>query len=61
PGTRPIGYQSFQTNVLAYDMNRPAGTSYYHKPRGSWRIKEIYETMVQATRLYPISLTEKCM
>ena len=23
-------------------MNRPAGTAYYHKQRGSWRIKQIY-------------------
>ena len=37
-----MGYHSFPTNVLANDMNRPAGTAYYHKPRGSWRIKEIY-------------------
>ena len=40
-GTRPIGYKSYANNVLAYDMNRPAGTAYYHKPRGSWRIKHI--------------------
>ncbi|MFM7978111.1 MAG: hypothetical protein ACKPKO_02250, partial [Candidatus Fonsibacter sp.] len=35
-GTRPVTYHSFANNILAYDMNRPAGTSYYHKPRGSW-------------------------
>ena len=23
-------------------MNRPAGTAYYHKPRGSWKIQKIY-------------------
>ena len=23
-------------------MNRPAGTDYYHNPRGSWFIKQIY-------------------
>ena len=23
-------------------MNRPAGTSYYHKPRGSWKLKELW-------------------
>ena len=23
-------------------MNRPAGTSYYHKPRGPWLINQIY-------------------
>ncbi len=41
-GTRPVTYHSFANNILAYDMNRPAGTSYYHKPRGSWLIKQIY-------------------
>jgi hypothetical protein len=29
-------------NVLAHDMSRLAGTSYTHKPRGSWRIQRIY-------------------
>ena len=23
-------------------MNRPAGTAYYHKPRGSWKVNRIY-------------------
>ena len=23
-------------------MNRPAGSAYYHKPRGSWKLKQIY-------------------
>ncbi|MFM7986532.1 MAG: phage major capsid domain-containing protein [Candidatus Fonsibacter sp.] len=32
----------FANNLLAYDMNRSAGTAYYHKPRGSWLIKEFY-------------------
>ncbi|MFM7983098.1 MAG: phage major capsid domain-containing protein, partial [Candidatus Fonsibacter sp.] len=35
-------YTSYQNNVLAYDMNRPAGTAYYHKPRGSWKVNRIY-------------------
>ena len=41
-GKLPLAYHSFASNVLAYDMNRPAGTAFYHKPRGSWRIKHIY-------------------
>ena len=41
-GTRPFSYTSYQNNVLAYDMNRPAGTAYYHKPRGSWKVNRIY-------------------
>ena len=40
-GTRPV-VLSYPNNILAYDMNRPAGTSYYHKPRGSWKIQKIY-------------------
>ena len=40
--TRPYSYTSYQNNVLAYDMNRPAGTAYYHKPRGSWKVNRIY-------------------
>ncbi|MFM7980045.1 MAG: phage major capsid domain-containing protein, partial [Candidatus Fonsibacter sp.] len=41
-GARPFNYTSYQNNVLAYDMNRPAGTAYYHKPRGSWKVNRIY-------------------
>ncbi|MFM7981764.1 MAG: phage major capsid domain-containing protein, partial [Candidatus Fonsibacter sp.] len=41
-GRRAVGYYSYANNVLSYDMNRPAGTAYYHKPRGSWKIKKIY-------------------
>ena len=34
-GIRPVTYHSWAINILAYDMNRPAGTAYYHKSRGS--------------------------
>ena len=37
-GTRPASYISYKKRVLAYDMNRSAGTAYYRKPRGSWNI-----------------------
>ena len=40
-GARPYSYTSYTNNVLAYDMNRPAGTAYYHKPRGSWKVNRI--------------------
>ena len=40
--TRQFSYTSYQNNVLAYDMNRPAATAYYHKPRGSWKVNRIY-------------------
>ncbi|MFM7988985.1 MAG: phage major capsid domain-containing protein, partial [Candidatus Fonsibacter sp.] len=29
-GRRAVGYHSYANNVLSYDMNRPAGTAYYH-------------------------------
>ena len=41
-GHRPQTWWSYANNALAYDMNRPAGTAYYHKPRGSWKVKKIY-------------------
>ena len=41
---------SYPNNVLAFDMNRPAGSSYYHKPRGSWVVKGIYGGTVDAPR-----------
>ena len=28
--------------MLSYDRNRLAGTSYYHKPRGSWKLQALY-------------------
>ena len=34
-GRRQQSWISYPNNVLAYDMNRPAGTAYYHKARGS--------------------------
>ena len=49
-GTRPYNYTSYQNNVLAYDMNRPAGTAYYHKPRGSWKVNKINARWWKSTR-----------
>ncbi len=28
--------------MLGWDMNRPAGTAYYHKPRGAWKLKALH-------------------
>ena len=39
---RPFGYRSYNNNVLSYDTGRSAGTAYYHRPRGSWKIMRIY-------------------
>jgi hypothetical protein len=41
-GTRPYKYLSDNNDVLGFDKNKVAGTSYYHKGRGSWKIKELY-------------------
>ena len=33
---------SYPSNVLAYDSNRLAGTSKQHRPRGSYKIMEMW-------------------
>ena len=40
--TRPQSYLSHANNILGHDMIRPAGTAYYHKPRGAWKLKALY-------------------
>jgi hypothetical protein len=47
-GTRSQKYISYPNNVLAYDMNRPAGSSYFHKPRGSWVLNRLYGGTLEA-------------
>ena len=34
-------------------MNRPAGTAYYHKSRGSWLIKQIYAINAGGVKVVP--------
>lgn len=29
--------------MLSYDMMRPAGSGNFHKPRGSWKVKQIFD------------------
>ena len=41
-GIRPTSYHSWANNILAYDINRPAGTADYHNSCGSWLIKQIF-------------------
>jgi hypothetical protein len=41
-GRAPVSYVSYPNNVLAYDMNRPAGAVITHKPRGNFRILAIW-------------------
>ncbi len=33
---------SHNNNVLSYDANHVAGTAYYRKGRGAWKLKEVY-------------------
>ena len=40
--TRVQSFYSYPNNVLAYDMNRIAGSSNCHRPRGSFKILRIY-------------------
>jgi hypothetical protein len=35
-------YKSFNNNTLGYDQFRTAGSSHYHRPRGSFKIDQIY-------------------
>jgi hypothetical protein len=44
---------SYPNNALAYDMNRPTGTAYYHKPRGSWKVKSIDALAANGARRVP--------
>jgi hypothetical protein len=37
-GILPNSFASYPNNTLAYDMNRPACSTWYHKPRGSWQL-----------------------
>ena len=43
-----------QRNALAYDMSRPAGTSYYHKPRGSWKLENICALTSAGAKRVPV-------
>ena len=35
-------FTSYPNNTLSYDMNRPAGSTWYHKPRGGWQLINVY-------------------
>ena len=41
-GVRAQTFVSNNDNVLSHEYNRLAGTSYYHKPRGSWKLQALY-------------------
>ena len=44
----------YPNSVLAYDINHPAGTAYYHKPRGSWNIENIFAVDAYGARRVPL-------
>ena len=37
-------YASFINNTLAYDQFRTGGSSHYHRPRGSFKIDQIFQS-----------------
>ena len=41
-GESTESFMPYANNVLSYDMNRLAGTSKKHRPRGSYRILEMW-------------------
>jgi hypothetical protein len=49
-GAATRGFHSFSNNVLSYDQNRSAGTAYYHKPRGGWKLQRIYAVQAGVER-----------
>jgi hypothetical protein len=48
-GTKTQTFLSSNNNVLSYDYNRLAGSSYYHKPRGTWKLQALYVLDPSAT------------
>ena len=53
-GTGPQVYQSYPNNVLSYDMNRTAGTGKKHRPRGSFRLLNIWAPNGAGGRRLPL-------
>lgn len=52
-GTRSQTFLSHANNILGWDMNRPAGTAYYHKPRGAWKLKALYALLDDGVKRVP--------
>ena len=52
--TRVLSFISHPNNVLAYDQIRPAGGAYYHKPRGSWKLKRIWAVTTTSVQRLPL-------
>jgi hypothetical protein len=48
-GTRTQTFLSSNDNVLSYEYNRIAGSSYYHKPRGTWKLQALWVADPSAT------------
>ena len=57
-GMRQQSWIHGPNDALAYDMNRRAGTSSYHKPRGSWNIKSLYALDAYGARRAPYYRSE---
>ena len=52
-GVRTQTFVSSNDNVLSHEYNRLAGTSYYHKPRGSWKLQALYGQEANGTKRTP--------
>jgi hypothetical protein len=58
-GAAPTMFQSYPNNVLAYDMNRPAGAVMTHKSRGNFKVIGIWaQDQAGARRIPRIDDTE---
>jgi hypothetical protein len=57
-GEAPCTFVSYPNNVLAYDMNRPAGAVITHKPRGNFKILGIWAGNADGGTVPAIDSTE---
>ena len=51
-------FASYPNNTLAYDMNRPACSTWYHKPRGSWQLLRIWAGNADGTNAHVPLITD---
>ena len=60
-GTRPTSYMSYANNVLANDINRHISHTKCPKPRGSWKVKQIWAVPNTTTGPFRQSPITSCM
>ena len=52
--TREQAFLSFNNNILGMDTMRPAGSSHHHRPRGIFKIDEIYSIDGAGAKVVPV-------